>query len=63
MRVIIDADICQGHLRCAAVAPDLFQIDEYGHGLSPGRDLTSDESALAHNSVATCPESAIRIEP
>ena len=64
MRIIIDPDICQGHLRCAAVALDLFDIDEYGHGLSPEKDFEEGpELELGRIAVSTCPERAIRIEP
>ena len=30
MRVRIDQDRCQGHARCFALAPDLFDVDDYG---------------------------------
>lgn len=64
MRVIIDPEICQGHLRCYAIAPDLFEIDELGHGVSPGRELTDGpEVERAQAAVDTCPERAIRMEP
>lgn len=64
MRVIIDPDICQGHLRCYTVAPDLFEVDSIGHALSPDRDFEEGpELELARAAVAGCPERAIRIEP
>jgi len=64
MRVIIDADICQGHLRCYTVAPDLFGADDIGHGIAPDRDFEEGpELERARAAVAGCPERAIRIEP
>lgn len=63
MRVIIDAEICQGHLRCYALAPDLFEVDEIGHAISPDRDFPeSPDLERARAAVAGCPERAIRIE-
>ena len=29
--VRVDPDKCQGHARCNALAPELFQLDEFGH--------------------------------
>ena len=31
MRVHVDAEKCQGHNRCYAIAPELFDVDEYGN--------------------------------
>ena len=30
MRVHIDSERCQGHNRCYALAPELFDVDDYG---------------------------------
>jgi len=30
MRVHVDQEKCQGHNRCVVLAPDLFEVDEYG---------------------------------
>ena len=30
MRIRIDPERCQGHSRCYAIAPDLFDADDYG---------------------------------
>src|SRR5262249_10587724 len=38
MRVHVDSDKCQGHNRCYAIAPELFDVDElgYAHELHDG---------------------------
>jgi ferredoxin len=60
LRVHVDRDKCQGHNRCYALAPELFDIDDFGFsserddGIVPG-DLV-DKARLA---VANCPEYAI----
>jgi ferredoxin len=62
MMVHVDQDKCQGHNRCFALAPGLFEIDDFGqsHELNggvvpPGQE---DQARLA---VANCPEFAIEI--
>ena len=30
MKVTVDANLCQGHARCYAIAPELFDVDDYG---------------------------------
>ena len=63
MKVHVDQDVCQGHGRCYAVAPDVFEPDDIGNGVERGDGTV----ARAHESnarlaVANCPEDAIRIE-
>ena len=31
MKVRVDQEKCQGHGRCYALAPDLFESDDYGN--------------------------------
>ena len=63
MKVQVDPERCQGHNRCYALAPELFDVDEYGQasakndGVVPGG--MEDKARLAE---ANCPEFAIRVE-
>ncbi|MBJ7366851.1 MAG: ferredoxin [Ilumatobacteraceae bacterium] len=63
MRVHVDAQKCQGHSRCYALAPELFDIDDYGnaHELNDGVVPAGleDRARLAQ---ANCPEFAIIIQ-
>lgn len=63
MRVRVDTAKCQGHNRCYALAPELFDVDDYGnaHELNDGVVPTGleDKARLA---LANCPEYAISIE-
>ena len=36
MRVRVDRERCQGHARCFALAPELFELDELGNGRERG---------------------------
>ncbi|HEY4332869.1 MAG TPA: ferredoxin [Ilumatobacteraceae bacterium] len=62
MRVTLDAERCQGHNRCYALAPEIFDVDDYGTAvlLNDGvvADGLEDKARLA---VANCPEFAIAI--
>ena len=62
MRVHVDAEKCQGHNRCYAIAPELFDVDEYGnaHELNDGVVPAALEDK-ARMAVANCPEYAISI--
>jgi ferredoxin len=60
MRVSVDPTLCQGHNRCCAAAPDLFDIDDEGYASAVGDGVVaagSEESALL--AVDNCPEQAI----
>ena len=36
LKVRVDRDKCQGHNRCKALAPELFELDEYGNAREKG---------------------------
>jgi ferredoxin len=62
MRVRVDRERCQGHARCFALAPELFELDQFGNGRERGdgrvpRSL-EDKALLAR---ANCPELAIDV--
>jgi len=69
VKLWIDPEACVGHGRCYAVAPDVFDADDQGHGLvrlAPApKDLPADVppelEAGARTGAANCPESAILI--
>jgi ferredoxin len=63
VRVVIDPEVCQGHLRCFSVAPDMFDVDEQGNGIVIwGVIDTPEDIERAESAVVGCPEGAIRIE-
>lgn len=64
MKVTIDQDRCQGHLRCYAIAPDFFQVDDLGHATtSPDGDQVPTEiEDKVREAIRNCPERAITIE-
>lgn len=63
LRLSVDGAKCQGHNRCCALAPELFEADELGFALVKGGGLVSaalEQKALL--AVRNCPEYAIRAE-
>jgi ferredoxin len=62
VKIRVDQEKCQGHNRCYALAPELFDVDDYGTAselndgiVPPGLE---DKGRLA---VANCPEFAVQI--
>jgi ferredoxin len=60
MRIKVDAELCQGHNRCCALAPELFDVDDYGmsHALNDG-NVPKELEEKANLAIANCPEFAI----
>ena len=63
MRVRVDAEKCQGHGRCFALAPDLFDLDDFGMSSVIGDGTVApDQEALVRLVAANCPEFAVEID-
>lgn len=62
MRVEVNSELCQGHNRCYALAPELFDVDDFGSAVVIGDGTVppglEDKARLA---VSNCPEYAISI--
>ena len=63
MRVRVDSEKCQGHNRCYALAPELFDVDDYGdaHERNDGV-VPAGLEEKARLAVSNCPEYAISVE-
>lgn len=62
MRVHIDQERCQGHNRCYALAPELFDVDDYGTACERGDgSVPAELEHKAQLAVQNCPEFAITI--
>jgi ferredoxin len=63
MKVKVDQEKCQGHNRCFVVAPDLFELDDYGYAHEVGDGtVPPGMEEKARLAVVNCPENAINIE-
>lgn len=66
MRITLDSEKCQGHGRCYALAPSLFDTDDEGYAVllldtadgAVPTELEADATLAADN----CPEFAITIQ-
>lgn len=62
MQIHLDAEKCQGHNRCYALAPELFDVDDYGQAvLMEEGDVPDDLKEKARLAAANCPEYAITL--
>jgi ferredoxin len=52
---IVDESACCGHGDCAAIAPDVFRVEDVAIVLGPGPDELVEEAARA------CPAAAIEV--
>jgi len=62
MRVIVRHEKCQGHARCAAVAPDIFVLNDQGYIEAGHIEVTAADEALARRGARACPERALEVE-
>ena len=61
MKLHVDRDMCQGHSRCYATYPEMFDIDDDGIAFVTVTDIPPEWEDRAHNAIANCPERAIHI--
>lgn len=62
LKVQVVAERCQGHNRCYAIAPELFEIDDYGNARAKGDGRVPPAlEEKARLAVKNCPEHAVRL--
>ncbi len=61
MKIRVDREVCQGHSRCYAAYPGLFDLDDEGIAFVVVEDISPGSEDQAHNAIANCPERAIHI--
>ena len=62
MKIRIDKAACVGNARCAAVAEELFPLDENGYIAVEAIDVPAGKEELARRGAGACPERIIVIE-
>ncbi|HEX4378073.1 MAG TPA: ferredoxin [Steroidobacteraceae bacterium] len=62
MKIRIDKPACVGNARCAAVAADLFPLDENGYIAVSEIDVPPGKEDLARRGARACPERIIVVE-
>jgi len=61
MKVKADQHLCSGHARCAAVAPEVFTLNDDGYIGFAEKEITPEQLALARRGVRACPERALTL--
>jgi ferredoxin len=61
MKVILDRPKCVGHARCAAVAPEIYDLDENGYLAAEEKTVADEMRPQAIRGMRACPERAISI--
>jgi ferredoxin len=62
MKVRVDTEVCTGHGRCYALAPDVFGADEFGHCEILVTEVEGARLDQARIGVENCPERALSLE-
>ncbi|TAL04311.1 MAG: ferredoxin [Rhodospirillaceae bacterium] len=62
MKIHVKKEACVGHARCAAVAEDIFPLDENGYIAVTEIDVPPGKEERARRGARACPERIITIE-
>ena len=62
LKISVDPEKCQGHARCKALAPELFELDQFGNAHEIGEGVIPEALIeKAWLAKSNCPEFAIEI--
>jgi ferredoxin len=64
VKIVLDSSKCQGHGRCYALSPDVFESDDEGYAVLLLKDgeVPPELEGAARLAADNCPEYAITIE-
>ncbi|HEY8533475.1 MAG TPA: ferredoxin [Micromonospora sp.] len=62
MRVTVDRAKCHGHVRCNAIAPEIYRLNEEGYAVADGTEVPPEYEDAAERAALACPENAIIVE-
>jgi ferredoxin len=57
----VDNGKCQGHARCNALAPEVFDLDDLGYVSTPSGEVPESLENKARTGAAACPEQALSV--
>lgn len=61
-RVRVAVDKCAGHARCAATAPEIYELNDDGYNVTPEMIVAADLKPAARRGARACPERVITVE-
>jgi ferredoxin len=62
VRIRVVVERCMGHARCAAVAPDVYVLDDEGYNRTAEKVVGAEHRASAIRGKRACPERIISVE-
>jgi ferredoxin len=62
MKIIVHKERCQGHARCWAVSPQIFDLADEGYIVAGDIDVAEADEKLAWRGAKSCPERALEIQ-
>jgi ferredoxin len=62
VRIRVKVEGCMGHARCAAVAPDVYVLDDEGYNRTAEKVVGADHRESAIRGERACPERIITVE-
>ena len=61
MNVTVDGDRCEGHARCWAICPEVFDLDDEGHAVVTVDVVPVELEEKVRDAERNCPERAISV--
>jgi ferredoxin len=61
MKLEVNKALCSGHARCAAAAPEVYELDDNGFNALTILEVAPELEAAAVRGADACPERAITI--
>ena len=63
MKLSVSAELCMGHGRCYALAPEVYEPDDEGYNSARGEiiEVADEHAHSAARGARACPEGAIEI--
>jgi ferredoxin len=62
LKIKANKDACAGHARCAAVAPEVYELDDVGYIAFTEKDVPPGLEAQARRGARACPERVLSVE-
>lgn len=61
LKIKLDTNLCSGHARCAALSPDVFELDDSGYCLPQDGPVSDELKESILRGVRACPERALEL--
>lgn len=61
MKIVVRTNSCAGHARCAAAAPEVYELDDNGYIATTEKIVPPELRAQAIRGARACPERIIEI--